>query len=60
VQLDYSSPKYRDCSVGRFLFSRLRGFGVTKLTAQSENPAHMQYLKKMGFFPQNGIYTKTL
>ena len=60
VQLDYSSPKYRDCSAGRFLYSRLRSFGVTKVTAETEHPAHAQYLKKMGFFPQNGIYTKTL
>ena len=60
VLLDYAVPQYRDCSVGRYLYGRLPGEGVRRLTAQASSPAHENYLRKMGFTPQGDRYVKTL
>ena len=49
IELDYTTPKYRDCSVGKFAYNFLREQGFSKLTAQTGIPAHQNYLKKMGF-----------
>ena len=61
VALDYSTPAYRDCSVGAFLSSKLPSLGVTTLTfAHRSTDAHHAYLKKMGFVQQGEVYVKTL
>ena len=49
VVLDYSTPKYRDCSVGRYLYSCLPDFGYKRLVAEGSSKQHIKYLKKMGF-----------
>lgn len=61
VILDYSVPAYRDCSVGKYLYSNLSTYGVKKLVfAQNKTGAHASYLTKMGFENQNGDYVKNL
>ncbi len=61
VALDYSTPAYRDCSVGAYVYSRLQANGVKKLQfAQSAAEAHVGYLTKMGFVKENGVFVKTL
>lgn len=60
VVLDYAVPQYRDCSVGRYLYGRLPGEGIGKLTARATSPAHEKYLKKMGFALEGDRYVKTL
>lgn len=60
VFLDYSVPAYRDCSVGRFLYERLKGEGITSLRfAMCGSDTHRDYLIKMGFTLDNGVYSKT-
>ena len=49
VVLDYSTPTYRDCSVGKYLYSCLPDFGFTELVAEGSSEPHIKYLKKMGF-----------
>lgn len=49
VEIDYSVPKYRDLSVGKFLFSALKENGVEVLTSSVGAPEHKSYLRKMGF-----------
>lgn len=49
VLLDYSTPVYRDCSVGAYLYGRLPEHGIGKLICRPETPEHEAYLKKMGF-----------
>lgn len=49
VVLDYSTPKYRDCSVGKYLYSCLPDFGFKRLIAEDSSEPHIKYLKKMGF-----------
>lgn len=60
IILDYSTPAYRDCSVGRYLYSKLPMYGTHTLTFSKESEKHEQYLKKMGYIKENGIYVKNL
>lgn len=49
VKLDYTTPAYRDCSVGKFIFNHLKRLGYKNLSAETEKPIHAKYLHKMGF-----------
>lgn len=60
VALDYSTPAYRDCSVGKYLYEKLREEGVRKLIFSGSTGPHESYLKTMGFKNHNGIYEKEL
>lgn len=61
IELDYSTPAYRDCSIGAYLYDRLPSRGVcTLLFAQDTSRAHAAYLLKMGFVRENGAYVKHL
>lgn len=61
VWLDYSTPTYRDCSVGKYLYSKLQTRGIHKLVFGEENSAnHDEYLQKMGFVKEDGVYVKNL
>lgn len=60
ISVDYATPVYRDCSVGRFLYSQLPEKGIKKLVYSDEAGAHEAYLQKMGFKNENGKYIKYL
>ena len=61
VLLDYSTPTYRDCSIGTYLYSMLPSRGIhTLVFSEQESPAHASYLRKMGFRKENGAYIKKL
>lgn len=61
IEIDYSIPIYRDCSVGSYLYSKLPEKGIHILTfAQNESEAHVSYLNKMGFVKENNTYIKKL
>ncbi len=61
VLLDYTTPTYRDCSVGRFIYEKLPSFGITELSCAADSPAHAAYLEKMGFTKsEDGIFEKSL
>ena len=61
VLLDYSTPVYRDCSVGKYLYGRLPEFGIVHLTYGENNKNHIGYLQKMGFeLGGDNVYRKTL
>ncbi|WP_022933338.1 YgjV family protein [Treponema bryantii] len=49
VKLDYTTPAYRDCSAGKFIYNHLKLIGVRKVYAETNNPAHQKYLQKLGF-----------
>ncbi len=49
VKLDYTTPAYRDCSAGKFMFTHLKENGIKKILAETKIPAHEKYLNKMGF-----------
>ncbi|MBR0508006.1 MAG: YgjV family protein [Clostridia bacterium] len=61
VLLDYTTPTYRDCSVGRFIYEKLPSFGITELSCAADSPAHAAYLEKMGFTKgEDGVFVKPL
>ncbi len=59
--LDYSTPAYRDCSVGQYLYSQLKELGIKELVYKGKEPAHIEYLKQVGFEQNDsGDYIKKL
>lgn len=58
IDLDYTTPAYRDCSVGKFLFQYLGEHGVKKAIIENNNANHAEYLKKMGFAKQGDVFVK--
>lgn len=60
LSLDYSTPSYRDCSVGRFLYQKLAERGIKKLVLRRASEKHVPYLKKMGFAAEEDCYVKQL
>ncbi|MDE7313348.1 MAG: YgjV family protein [Eubacterium sp.] len=60
ITVDYTTPFYRDCSVGGFLYSKLPERGILRLTYSGNSQKHESYLLKMGFQKENGIYVKQL
>lgn len=60
IALDYTTPQYRDCSVGRYLYGELGGQGIEKLSFPNAPAEHEDYLKKVGFVKENGVYGKKI
>lgn len=59
IMLEYSTPTYRDCSVGRYLYSQLSAKGINKLWfSQKVSKSHMAYMNKMGFAKEKNGYVK--
>lgn len=57
VSIEYSTPAYRDCSVGKYLYSRLPELGIKGLKYTGNvTDAHADYLKKMGFVREDDIW----
>jgi hypothetical protein len=53
INLDYVSPPYRDFSLGKYLYTQEKSLfldkGYKKLITYTNNPKHINYLKKMNF-----------
>ena len=50
IVLEYTTPAYRDCSVGGYLYQKLAGLGFRTLRfAQPLSDGHKSYLEKMGY-----------
>lgn len=61
ILIDYSTPVYRDCSVAKYLYSRLPENGVDSLKfGEKLSGEHESYLGKMGYAEENGAYVKKL
>ena len=59
--LDYSTPTYRDCSVGQYLYSQLKEKGIKELVYKGKEAAHIEYVEKVGFEQnESGDYIKKL
>lgn len=60
ISLDYTIPKYRDASVGRFLYPHLLGEeGFTALELRNASEKHEKYLQKVGFRKDGACYRLT-
>ncbi|MDO5297384.1 MAG: hypothetical protein Q4F00_12300 [bacterium] len=51
---DYSIPKYRDCSVGRYAYSHLGDSGLKLIDVQAADAQTADYFRHVGFQPQEG------
>ena len=60
VSLDYTTPAYRDTSVGKFLYKTLKEEGIKKLKAYAPVEVHAKYLLKMGFKQNQDSFEKDL
>ena len=58
ISFDYTTPTYRDCSAGRFLYAKLAEEGYKKFICKKVTEGHKSYLEKMGFVKENGVYVK--
>ncbi|MBO7126359.1 YgjV family protein [bacterium] len=60
VKIDYTTPVYRDCSVGKYLYKYLSSQNLSGLVAENVSENHKPYLEKMGFVNENGCFVKKL
>ena len=58
ILIDYSTPAYRDLSLGTSLFEHLKQAGVKHLTISDPDAKHLSYLEKMGFRKDADCYVK--
>ncbi len=49
IKVDYTIPKFRDCSVGKYLYNHLANNGYRELSFDNPPKKHISYLKRMGF-----------
>ena len=49
ITLDYATPVYRDCSVGRALYAALPGLGAQALSMARVTESHRRYAERNGF-----------
>ena len=60
IALDYTIPKYRDASVGRYLYPQLLGEeGFRALELRDASDKHAPYLKKIGFTQEGDCWRLT-
>ena len=61
VMVDYSTPKFRDCSVGRNLYAYLEQNGIRRLVFVGRpSDEHVSYMNKVGFTSENEKYIKRM
>ena len=58
--LDYTTPEFRDFSIGKFLFSKLADENIKKVVYKGSIDKHIDYLNKMGFVKSDEGYVKEL
>lgn len=60
IDLEYTTPEYRDCSVGRYLYGQLRERGVKRLVFDEVSNDHEWYLEKMGYRKEGNTFLREL
>ena len=60
VELDYSIPQYRDCSVGRNIYATMPKDGISEVHFNGQQEKSEDYLQKVGFQHRGNAYTKQL
>ncbi len=58
--VDYSTPSFRDCSLGKFVYDKLLNeYGYGKLIYTGNIEKHTAYLNKVGFENVDGRFVRT-
>ena len=60
ISLDYTTPEYRDLSVGSWLYGLLAAEGIRRAVVAVPTQGHERYMQRMGFEKQGEAYVKTL
>lgn len=60
IALDYTTPAFRDCSVGIYLLNHLPSEGVREVRYAKAEAGHVDFLKKMGYTQSGEIWSKKL
>ena len=60
VALDYSTPAFRDASVGRYLLEHLPQEQIRLLRYIRAEEGHLGYLQKMGYVEKDGVWERAL
>ena len=60
VKIDYATPVYRDCSVGKHLYKYLASQKIRELSVKNFSEKHIPYLKETGFVKNDDRFVKTL
>ncbi len=60
IKLDYSLPQFRDFSIGKFLYAKLKEYGITTVTYSGPDTNHREYLDKNQFSKTGSSYIKVL
>ena len=58
ISLEYTTPTYRDCSVGTYLYDELSKKEIRRLSFKDKAEKHEAYLQKMGYSKAQGAYVK--
>ena len=59
ILFDYSTPKYRDSSVAKYLYEKLEEEDISELRfAREASTPHMLFMKRMGFVKQGDHYSR--
>lgn len=59
IEIDYTIPTYRDCSVGMYLYKYLEEkWFASAFTYSKENPNHTKYLLSVGFTKEGDKYIR--
>lgn len=61
ILIDYSTPKYRDSSEGKYLYSVLREKNIRQLQfARKVSEGHRPFIEKMGYTEKDGKFIKDM
>lgn len=60
IALDYAVPRFRDTSVGKYLYRELPEYGIKTLCFSKESMGHEDYMKSMGFEKNGSEFRKNL
>ena len=60
IALDYTTPAYRDASVGRYLLDHLPAQGLRRLRYENAEAGHLGFLEKMGYQEKQGAWVLEL
>lgn len=59
IIIDYSTPEYRDCSVGKFIYSNMHDI-KSVVFRKKVTDSHAAYMKKIGFEKKDNLYIKSI
>jgi hypothetical protein len=60
VSIDYAIPKFRDMSIGKYVYSKLKEYDINLISQSSGVKKHNKYLLSMGYVLNNNYYIKKL